>query len=149
MPKELQHINKCIISKIPSASTFLFSRTLRKRNLLLRLLRNQNKFYEKLEYEKVVRQDDENKLGSSHVRTYAGDSGSPFWKYDASSNRAIVVSIMSSKVGPKYGPIVTLMDNPDMQCNQKATKLTEEVVLWIKEKAGIPVKCPRKGQKGI
>ena len=94
-----------------------------------------------------MRQDDENKLGSSHVRTYAGDSGSPFWKYDSSSNRAIVVSIMSSKVGPKYGPIVTLMDNLDMQCNQKATKLTEEVVLWIKDKAGIPVKCPRKGQK--
>ena len=146
MPKELQYINKCIKSKIPSASTFLFSRTLRKKNFLLRLFRNQNKFYEKLEYEEVVRQDDENKRGSSHVRTYAGDSGSPFWKYDA-SNRAIVVSIVSSKVGPKYGPIVTLMDNPDMQCNQKATKLTEEVVLWIKDKAGIPVKYPRKGEK--
>ena len=146
MPKELQHINKCIISKIPSASTFLFSRTLRKRNLLLRLLRNQNKYDEKLEYEKVVRQDDENKRGSSHVRVYAGDSGSPFWKYDG-SNRAIVVSIVSSKVGPKYGPIVTLMDNPHMQCNQKATKLTEEVVLWIKDKAGIPIKNPGKEQK--
>ena len=96
-----------------------------------------------MEYEKVAVKDDENKRGSAHVSTYAGDSGSPFWKYDA-SNRAIIVSIVSSKVGPKYGPRITLMQNPEMQCNNKATKLTEEVVLWIKEKAGIPI---TKGQK--
>ena len=99
--------------------------------------------YEKLEYEKVSVQDDENKRGSQHVTTSYGDSGGSFWKYDA-SNRAIVVSIVSSLVGPKYGPKITLMEIPEMQCNDKATKLTEEIVLWIKDKAGIPI---RKGQE--
>ena len=138
MTTELQYIYKCIKSIIPRASTFSFYRT----------LHNDwnpfgNEVYEKLEYKKVSEQDDENRLGSQHVITFYGDSGSPFWKYDA-SNRAVVVSIVSSQVGPKYGPRTTLMENPEMQCNEKATKLTEEIVLWIKDKAGIPI---RKGQK--
>ena len=59
-------------------------------------------------------------------------------------DRAIVVSIVSSKVGPKSDPRSPLNKDPEMQCSNKATKLTEEVVSWIKEKAGIPIKKGRK-----
>ena len=133
MPKRFKSINKCIKSIIPRASTYLFSRTLQTKTL-----RNKNKDYEKLEYEEVVEQDEEIKGASGHVTTYSGDSGSPYWKYD-SSKRAIVVSIVTSKVGPKFDPRSSLLENPEMQCNNKATKLTEEVVSWIKAKAGIPI----------
>lgn len=92
--------------------------------------------FEKLKYKGAV-QDDEMKHASGHVTPYSGDSGSPYWKYD-SSKRAIVVSIVTSKVGPKFDPRSSLLENPEMQCNNKATKLTEGVVRWIKKKAGIP-----------
>ena len=92
--------------------------------------------FEKLKYKGAV-QDDEMKHASGHVTPYSGDSGSPYWKYD-SSKRAIVVSIVTSKVGPKFDPRSGLLENPEMQCNNKATKLTEGVVKWIKKKAGIP-----------
>ena len=146
MPTKFQYVNKCVASIIPRASTFSFSRTLRNDRTsrffaILHSLRGKNKVYEKLEYDEVSEQDDKNRLGSQHVTTFYGDSGSPFWKYDA-SNRAVVVSIVSSQVGPQYGPRATLMENPEMLCNEKATKLTEEIVLWIKDKAGI-----RRGQK--
>ena len=148
MPTQAQYIYKCIKSIIPRASTFSFSRTLRNDwtpfFTILNPHRNKNEVYEKLEYEEASEQDDENNHGSQHVIPFYGDSGSPYWKYDDASNRAVVVSIHSSKVGPKYGPRITLMENLDMQCNHKATKLTEEVVLWIKQKAGIKIK---KGQK--
>ena len=134
MPKRFKSINKCIKSIIPRASTYLFSRTLQTQTL-----RNKNKNYEKLEYEEVVEQDDEIKGASGHVTTYSGDSGNPYWKY-VGLDRAIVVSIVSSKVGPKSDPRSPVNKNPEMQCTNKATKLTEEIVSWIKKKAGIPIK---------
>ena len=135
MPTHLQSIYKCVKSIVPRASTHVFSRTLDdKQQVLIK--------FEKLKYKGPV-QDDEIKHASGHVTTYSGDSGSPFWKYDA-SKRAVVVSIVSSKVGPKSDPRSPLNKNPEMQCNNKATKLTEEVVSWIKEKAGISIKKGRK-----
>lgn len=138
MPARRKSIDKCIKSIIPRASTYIFSRTSQTQTL-----RSKNKVYEKLEYEEVAVQDDEMIGASGHVTTFSGDSGSPHWKYDA-SKRAVVVSIVTSKVGPKSDPRSPLNKNPEMQCNNKATKLTEKVVLWIKEKAGIPIKKGRK-----
>ena len=134
MPTHLQSIDKCVKSIVPRASTYIFSRTLDDKYRVPIL-------FEKLEYKGAV-QDDEMKHASGHVTTFSGDSGSPYWKYDA-SRRAIVVSIVTSKVGPKFDPRSPLSENPEMECNHKATKLTEEVVKWIKKKAGIP-----KGKKG-
>ena len=129
MPTHLQSIDKCVKSIVPRASTYIFSRNLDDKYRVPIL-------FEKLEYKGAV-QDDEMKHASGHVTTFSGDSGSPHWKYD-SLDRAIVVSIVSSKVGPKSDPRSRLNRNPEMQCNNKATKLTEGVVKWIKKKAGIP-----------
>ena len=134
MPTHLRSIDKCVKSIVPRASTYIFSRTLDDKHQFPIM-------FEKLDYKGPV-QDDEIKHASGHVTTFSGDSGSPYWKYDA-SRRAIVVSIVTSKVGPKFGPRSPFSDNPEMECNHKATKLTEEVVKWIKKKAGIP-----KGKKG-
>ena len=128
MPTHLQSIYKCVKSIVPRASTHVFSRTLDdKQQVLIK--------FEKLKYKGPV-QDEEIKHASGHVTTNSGDSGSPFWKYDA-SGRAIVVSLVTSKVGPKFGPRSPFSDNPEMECNHKATKLTDDVVKWIKKKAGI------------
>ena len=129
MPTHLRSINKCVKSIVPRASTHIFSRTLDDKHQVPIMS-------EKLDYKGPV-QDDEMKHASGHVTTNVGDSGSPFWKYDA-SRRAIVVSIVTSKVGPKFAPRSSLSETPELECNHKATKLTEEVVKWIKKKAGIP-----------
>ena len=129
MPTHLQSIDKCVKSIVPRASTYIFSRTLEDKN-------GDSIMLEKLEYKGPV-QDDAMKHASGHVTTFYGDSGSAFWKYD-SSKRAIVVSIAASKVGSKFDPFSPVSENPEMECNNKATKLTEEVVKWIKKKAGIP-----------
>ena len=134
MPKHLQSIDKCVKSIVPRASTHIFSRTLDDKDRVLPM-------FEILDYKGPV-QDDEMKHASGHVTTYLGDSGSPLWKYDT-SRRAIVVSIVTSKVGPKFAPRSPLSENPELECNNMATKLTEEVVKWIKKKAGIP-----KGKNG-
>ena len=125
MPTRMQSFYKCIKSILPRASTHIFSRSFRG-------------FKEKWEYVDEVVQDEKLQDASGYVTTFRGDSGSPFWK--TFSNRAIVVSIVSSKVGPKSAPRTVFSENPELQCNNKATKVTADMVLWIKHHAGIPVK---------
>ena len=78
------------------------------------------------------------KDASGHVTPYAGDSGSPFWITDA-SNRAVLIALVSSTVGPRFGQRTTLNEYRDMKCRNKATKINKDVLLWIKRIADIPV----------
>ena len=137
--QEMQSVFKCIKSIIPRASTHIFSRYF------------QGNIEElKVEYELKDESLDELEMinikdASGHVNPYAGDSGSPYWITDA-SNRAILIALVSSKVGPKYESYSVFNENPEMKCGSKATKINEKVLLWIKQKAGIPV---RRGTKRV
>ena len=135
--QEMQSIFKCIKSIIPRASTHIFSRYF------------QGNIEElKVEYELKDESLDELEMynikdASGHVVPYAGDSGSPFWITDA-SDRAVLIALVSSKVGPKFESKTVFNENREMKCGNKATKINEDVLLWIKRKAGIPV---RRGTK--
>lgn len=111
---------KCVKSILPRASTHIFIK---------------HKDTGELKFKFRV-QDEERQYASGYVTTYGGDSGSPYWKTDA-SNRAILIAIVSSKVGPKFEPRNILREEPEKQCRNKATKVTEAMVSWIKQHAGI------------
>ena len=121
MPKPMQSVYKCIKTIIPKASTHVFS---------------QDQQTGSLKFENIVIQDESSKDASGYVTTFVGDSGSLYWKTD-STGRAVAISIVNSKVGPKFEPFSTYSENPKSSCNQKSTKLTEDIVRWIKQKSGI------------
>ena len=122
----MKTIYKCIKPILPRASTYIFSR-------------NFQEDTEELLFEDTVIKDGGWKDSSGYISFFNGDSGSPFWKTDA-SNRAILISIVSSKVGPKFEPITISYEIPELQCRNKTSKVTEDVVLWVKQHAGIPIK---------
>ena len=120
MQESMKLTYKCVKSILPRASTHIFIK---------------HKDTGELKFKSRV-QDEERQYASGYVTTYGGDSGSPYWKTDA-SNRAILIAIVSSKVGPKYEPRSSVSEDPEKQCTNKASKLTEAIVSWIKQHAEI------------
>ena len=116
----LQSNFKCIKSVIPRASTYVFIK---------------DRETGALKSDHIV-QDEKREYLSGYVSTYAGDSGSPYWKTGA-SNRAILIGIVSSKFGPKFEPRSTVSEEPEKECTNKASKVTEVIVSWIKQHAEI------------
>ena len=100
-----------------------------------------------LTFDGLTFQDEERLYASGYITTYAGDSGSPYWKTDA-SNRAILIAIVSSKVGPKSEPKNILREDPEKQCGNKASKVTEAVVSWIKKHAQIQSRGTKRTHEG-
>ena len=132
MAEPWKDVYKCIRSIIPTASTYVFS------------LDPQS---DSLKYEKIVNKDEAPKDASGYVTSYVGDSGSLYWKTE-DPGRAIAIAIVSSKVGPKFEPVAQFSENPELQCNQKATKVTEDIVQWIKEKSNIPRRGTKRAHDG-
>ena len=123
MSPERKLVYKCIKTIIPRASTHIFSQDQQTNNL---------KFEDQVEQDDVPNANDV----SGYVTIYYGDSGSLYWK--ESSGKAVAIAMVSSKVGPKFEPFSQYSEDPELQCSQKATKLTEDIVKWIKKKARIP-----------
>ena len=127
----LQSTFKCIKSVIPRASTYVFIK---------------DRETGALKFDHIV-QDEKREYLSGYVSTYAGDSGSPYWKTGA-SNKAILIAIVSSKFGPKYEPRSSVSEDPEKQCTNKASKLTEAIVSWIKQHAEIKSTGTKRTQGG-
>ena len=127
----MKQINKCIKTVLPRASTHIFS---------------QDERTGELRFENKVVQDEEWRDGSGYVTTYYGDSGMPYWRTELTDwGRAVLISLVSSIVGRKYAgrykrPRTTFDTDPKYICRNKASKVTEDVVLWVKQKAGIPAR---------
>ena len=127
-----QLIDKCIKSVLPRASTYVFSK---------------NEETGELTFDELTFQDEERLYASGYITTYVGDSGSPYWKTDA-SNRAILIAIVSSKVGPKFEPKNILSVEEGKQCGNKASKVTEKIVSWIKQHAQIQSRGTKRTHEG-
>ena len=81
--------------------------------------------------EKDSRSDDT----TGYVTTGSGDSGGPFWTYDRVSKneeRSVVVAVLSSSIGP-----VDIKVDKQFRCRIIATKITDDILDWIKIKSGI------------
>ena len=111
---------KCIKSVIPRASTYVF-------------IKDRETGALKLDH---IVQDEKRKHLSGYVSTHFGDSGSPYWKTGA-SNKAILIAIVSSKFGPIEESRSFVSEEPEKQCTNKASKVTEAIVSWIKQHAEI------------
>ena len=131
MQESLKLTYKCVKSILPRASTHVFIK---------------HKDTGELKFKSRV-QDEERQYASGYVTTYGGDSGSPYWKTDA-SNRAILIAIVSSKVGPKFEPKNILSVEEGKQCGNKASKVTEKIVSWIKQHAQIQSRGTKRTHEG-
>ena len=65
-----------------------------------------------------------------------GDSGGPYWTYDRlieNEKRSILVAIHSNYDGNDRLSITT---DEKSQCRMSATKITDDILQWIKEMSG-------------
>ena len=72
---------------------------------------------------------------TGYITTGIGDSGGPFWTYDTileNDRRAVLIAVQSS--GDNF---VNLRSAKDQQCRITATKITDDILAWIKYKSGI------------
>ena len=117
---ELQKIFKCIKSIPPSAKNAIFNEIDKEGNLE----------YDD-EEEDVSRPDDE----QGYVSSALGDSGSPYWMKDH-DGVATLIAIHHGGLGKTRltKAKVWYNNDPRFQCQIIATKVTKEMLDWIKEK---------------
>ena len=120
MSPELKSVYKCIKPVLPTSRTWVFS---------------ENVATGTLGFEQESEVVDNS--GSGYTIASYGDSGSPLWKsVDILANdveRAILTSLISSKVGPISQVSNTFKDEPYHQCISKATKITDNILAWAKK----------------
>ena len=136
MPMPLQSFYKCVKPILPRAVSGIFSKN---RKYI---------FPEQLKFKEHAQDDERPSKESGHVRPSYGDSGSPYWipaeifepisknRAPLSPYKATIVAIHSSKVGPK-NEVPKYSEDGKEQCTIKVTKLTDDIIKWVKERSGI------------
>ena len=125
---------KCIKPKLPRAETAVFSIN-KKHTKDMFWHHNHLKF---MEFQKDEDRPDEE---TGYKVAYLGDSGSPYWvqsKDNKGNKRFTVLAINNGLTNDLFrnNPAEVIKDEY-YQCRQIATKLTEEIVKWVKVKSGI------------
>ena len=114
---------KCIEARYPKAYTAIF-----------KLLPKRSKKGEQiLDFLHFEQDDDHPYISTAYTVTSFGDSGSPIWtkSYVNKEYRQTLVAVQSSSRG------VDIIEPATKHCRGLATKLTNEVITWIKEKGNI------------
>ena len=120
---------KCLEAKLPRAITATFKTKVSQSG-------------DRLQMKNELRKDHEHPYldGEAYLAVGAGDSGSPFW-IDSFDNdqkyRKTVVAVLEASHGMLYDPLYGYDPSVTRICRTYATKLTEEIIKWIKEKSGI------------
>ena len=134
MPSDLQSVYKCIKPVLPRAVTGIFSKSQSG----------------DLKFEGHIQDNERPSEEHGHVRTSYGDSGSPYWipadlfkAIGKSRNRAPIkdykatlIAVHSSKIGSIKEFSQYSKDKLE-QCSMKATKLTDPILKWVKERSAI------------
>ena len=74
-------------------------------------------------------------LTAGYVQTRSGDSGGAYWTYDTvieNDVRSIMIAIHSSSM-----PNIEISTDKASQCRMSATKITDDILKWIKEMSGM------------
>ena len=72
---------------------------------------------------------------AGYIQNAAGDSGGPYWTYDTMLDkkmRAIVVAIYNDGADR-----LSVSVDKSLKCRMTATKITKDILVWIKETSGI------------
>lgn len=83
---------------------------------------------------KADEKDDRDDNESGYISSGKGDSGAPYWTYDnliENHFRGTIVAIHSTGSGTVF------LTNEYKICRETATKITDEILQWIKVKSGI------------
>ena len=123
MPPTHQNYYKCIKAKIPKAQFAVF------------LDKSKNDEIVDLDFS-FHSQDSHPKNVAGYIQTMIGDSGGPYWTYDRlieNEKRSILVAIHSNYDGNDRLSITT---DEKSQCRMSATKITDDILQWIKEMSG-------------
>ena len=114
---------KCIESKIPTSTFVVFEK--------------KDDQGENIDIElKYQNQDSLEEYTSGYVSTNHWDSGGPFWThvtFHDGQERSVVVAILSSGIDDG----VDVSTKRDDFCRGGATKITNEILKWIKEISGL------------
>ena len=121
----LQVYHKCIKAKLAGASVSVFE--------------DNNNDNEDIDERKIQHKSDDKDTISDdtagYIQTMVGDSGGPYWTYDAvldNKMRATVVAIHNDSVGRRLRVTV----DKSKKCRMTSTKITEDILVWIKEISG-------------
>ena len=114
--------HKCIRAKIPESQIAVF------------VERNTYSVQVDLEF-KNVKKDSLPDLTAGYVQTRTGDSGGTYWTYDTVNEndvRSIMIAIHSSS-----HPNDKISTDKASQCRMMATKITDDILEWIKQMSGM------------
>ena len=128
MPPTHQNYYKCIKAKIPKAQFAVF------------LDKSKNDEIVDLDFS-FHSQDSHPKNVAGYIQTMIGDSGGPYWTYDRlieNEKRSILVAIHNGKFYHSMDGRNRLSITTDekSQCRMSATKITDDILQWIKEMSG-------------
>ena len=129
------NVYKCARGIIPRATAAVF-------------ILNENS---ELEFKEVFK-DDPTKLKSGYTSWWKGDSGSPIWVHEpiipyAIKNRAVLVSMVEGRRREYMTNVNAGIISTEKKCDLIHTKITEELLDWIKTKAKINQKTVRKHEE--
>ena len=113
---------KCIKPKIPETQVAVF----------VEKLTNERETV--LDYEHD-RQDTYGDDTTGYVTPLSGDSGGPYWTYDrlnANDVRSVLIAIHISGEDS-----TDISSDKYAQCRIKSTKITDDILRWVKDKSGI------------
>ena len=84
---------------------------------------------------KYMDQDDERPVDETgYFEGAFGDSGAAWFKYGPKQKRtAIILAVHEGSWNPRHG----YMKSPQMPCRMEATKVSADVIQWIKDKSSI------------
>lgn len=101
---------------------------------------DKNKDNDNIDISKIEhRNDDQDTISddtSGFIQNMIGDSGGPYWTYDTmlgNEIRAIVVAIHNDAFDDSSFSL-----NKHTQCRMSATKITKDILVWIKHISGMP-----------
>ena len=129
-PASLRHVYKCVKNKMQTAKTLVFVYDGNKKKMKY--------------YGRVKRYGKWHEFDAGYTSSTPGDSGSPIMVAMPNSEGdrqytflAVHSSSRNSTDGDALGTYSFVMTQPERQCSFYAATITEGILNWIKEKAGI------------
>ena len=125
MSQSIQHAYKCVKPILPEAKTLVFESSDDGMSM---------KYMKKDEYYDTW---DEDEIG--YTQSAIGDSGSPYMIKETGTGGEAQYTFVAIVSGYFYSDQAagTYMKGRSTQCREVASKLTKEILLWIKQWAGI------------
>ena len=76
---------------------------------------------------------------TGYVSPAVGDSGSPYWttKREAGKLKAVLLAVVSFNLKEPTEAYASYSNDPFYQCRIGATKITDDILRWIKEQTNI------------